>query len=78
MHEFGKGTFAPSIGHFVMKLETYLRMAEIPYEVGIVSQIGLVEGGNFNMYIWASTNDFIVGICEQALQCILILQWFCE
>ena len=42
VHQFGKGTFAPSIGHFVLKLETYLRMAKIPYEVGIVSQIGLV------------------------------------
>ena len=28
-----KGTYAPSLGHFVVKLETYLRMAKIPYEV---------------------------------------------
>ena len=33
-----KGTYAPSLGHFVVKLETYLRMAKIPYEVQYVFQ----------------------------------------
>ena len=34
VHQFLKGTYAPSLGHFVVKLETYLRIAKIPYEVG--------------------------------------------
>ena len=33
VHQVMKGTYAPSLGHFVVKLETYLRMAKIPYEV---------------------------------------------
>lgn len=32
VHQFSKGKYAPSLGHFVVKLETYLRMAKIPYE----------------------------------------------
>ena len=35
VHDFAKGVFVPSIGHFVMKLETYLRIAKIPYEVSL-------------------------------------------
>ena len=35
VHDFGKGVFVPSIAHFVMKLEAYLRMAKIPYEVSL-------------------------------------------
>ena len=33
VHQITKGTYAPSLGHFVLKLETYLRIAKIPYEV---------------------------------------------
>ena len=29
----GRGPFAPSISPFIMKMETYLRMAKIPYQV---------------------------------------------
>lgn len=32
VHQFQKGTYVPSLSHFVVKLETYLRMAKIPYE----------------------------------------------
>lgn len=31
LHGFGRGRFTPSISPFVMKLETYLRLAKIPY-----------------------------------------------
>ncbi|XP_067664878.1 failed axon connections homolog [Haliotis asinina] len=32
LHQLGKGVHAPSISPFVLKLETYLRMASIPYK----------------------------------------------
>ncbi|XP_046377186.2 failed axon connections homolog [Haliotis rufescens] len=31
-HQIGRGLYAPSLSPFVMKLETYLRMAKIPYQ----------------------------------------------
>ncbi|RDD46515.1 Failed axon connections-like protein [Trichoplax sp. H2] len=33
MHSFSRTSFAPSASPFALKLETYLRMAKIPYEV---------------------------------------------
>ena len=33
VHQLAKGKYVPSLGHFVVKLETYLRMANIKYEV---------------------------------------------
>ncbi|KAK8754398.1 hypothetical protein OTU49_016061 [Cherax quadricarinatus] len=33
LHMFPRGHFSPSLSPFVVKLETYLRMAEIPYQV---------------------------------------------
>ncbi|XP_045182296.2 failed axon connections homolog [Mercenaria mercenaria] len=32
LHQFERGRTAPSIGHFVMKLETFLRINKIPYQ----------------------------------------------
>ncbi|XP_071099367.1 failed axon connections homolog [Haliotis cracherodii] len=32
LHQLGKGVHAPSISPFVLKLETYLRMSNIPYK----------------------------------------------
>jgi len=33
LHQVQRGKFTPSISPFPLKLETYLRMAKIPYEV---------------------------------------------
>jgi hypothetical protein len=33
LHQLDRGIFTPSISPFPLKLETYLRMADIPYEV---------------------------------------------
>ena len=33
IHQDKPGKFVPSLGQFVMKLETYLRIAKIPFEV---------------------------------------------
>ena len=33
LHQVGRGPFSPSVSPFVMKMETYLRMAKIPYQV---------------------------------------------
>ncbi len=33
LHDFGRGPWTPSAGPYVMKLETFLRMAKIPYKV---------------------------------------------
>jgi hypothetical protein len=33
LHQAGRGPFAPSLSPFAVKLETYLRMAKIPYKV---------------------------------------------
>jgi hypothetical protein len=33
LHQMDRGVFAPSISPFPLKLETYLRMAGIPYQV---------------------------------------------
>ena len=38
VHGFGRGRFAPSLGHFVIKLGTYLRITKIPHEVSVSSQ----------------------------------------
>lgn len=35
LHQFDRGAFTPSLSPFVLKLETYLRMAKIPYQVNI-------------------------------------------
>ena len=35
LHQFRRASYAPSPSPFALKLETYLRMAEIPYEVFI-------------------------------------------
>lgn len=32
-HQMGRGPYAPSMTPFAVKLETYLRMARIPYQV---------------------------------------------
>lgn len=40
VHQIAKGTYAPSLGHFVVKLETYLRIAKIPYEPSYDKDIG--------------------------------------
>ena len=34
LHQLGRGPYAPSLTPFAVKLETYLRMAKIPYMVG--------------------------------------------
>ena len=39
LHQFKKGKYAPSLGHFVMKLETYLRITKIPFEVGTIDTL---------------------------------------
>ena len=33
LHQTGRGPFAPSLSPFTVKLETYLRIAKIPYKV---------------------------------------------
>jgi len=33
LHQIGRGPYAPSISPFAVKLETYLRLANISYEV---------------------------------------------
>ena len=43
VHQFLKGTYAPSLGHFVVKLETYLRIAKIPYEVGTHQSMSVTQ-----------------------------------
>ena len=40
LYQGWKGAYAPSLGHFNVKLETYLKMAKIPYEVG---HVGITE-----------------------------------
>ncbi len=37
LHSFERGKTCPNISPFVLKLETYLRMAGIPYEVNILT-----------------------------------------
>lgn len=36
LHQFRRGEWAPNISPFPLKLETYLRMAKIPYQVIII------------------------------------------
>lgn len=33
LHQLPRGRFTPTISPFSLKLETYLRMAKIPYQV---------------------------------------------
>lgn len=33
LHQIGRGPYAPSMTPFAVKLETFLRMAKIPYQV---------------------------------------------
>lgn len=33
VHAFPKSRFAPNVSPFVLRLETYLRLAKIPYQV---------------------------------------------
>ncbi|XP_046377283.2 failed axon connections homolog [Haliotis rufescens] len=33
LHQIGRGPYAPSLSPYIVKLETYLRMAKIPYQV---------------------------------------------
>ena len=40
VHSFPRTSFAPSASPFVLKLETYLRMAKIPYEIDDSSVFG--------------------------------------
>lgn len=40
VHALPKGRLTPNISPFVMKLETYLRLASIPYEVDYVEPLG--------------------------------------
>jgi hypothetical protein len=35
LHQLDRGVFTPNISPFPLKLETYLRMANIPYQVDI-------------------------------------------
>ncbi|XP_046373448.1 failed axon connections homolog [Haliotis rufescens] len=43
LHQIGRGPFAPSMTPFAVKLETYLRMARIPYQS---------QGASFNIFLW--------------------------
>ena len=38
LHQFNRGAVTPSPSPFVLKLETYLRMANIPYEVNYIKR----------------------------------------
>ncbi|KAH3710597.1 failed axon connections homolog [Dreissena polymorpha] len=40
LHGFRRDRLVPNLGHFVMKLETYLRVTKIPYELDSVFRIG--------------------------------------
>lgn len=40
LHMFPRGYFCPNLSPFVVKLETYLRMAKIPYQVDYEEPIG--------------------------------------
>lgn len=40
LHCFPRGRFCPNLSPFVVKLETYLRMAEIPYELDFEEPMG--------------------------------------
>ncbi|XP_064105417.1 failed axon connections homolog isoform X1 [Macrobrachium nipponense] len=40
LHLFPRGRFCPNVSPFVVKLETYLRMAEIPYELDFEEPLG--------------------------------------
>ncbi|CAL4135278.1 unnamed protein product [Meganyctiphanes norvegica] len=40
LHIFPRGRFCPNLSPFVLKLETYLRMAEIPHQVDFLDPIG--------------------------------------
>lgn len=39
LHQFERGKHTPSISPFPLKLETYLRMTGIPYEVWLLIEI---------------------------------------
>lgn len=40
LHMFPRGRFCPNLSPFVLKLETYLRMAEVPYQVDFEEPLG--------------------------------------
>ena len=39
LHQLSRGKFTPCISPFALKLETYLRMADIPYKVGLLIEL---------------------------------------
>lgn len=49
LHVFPRGKLVPNMSNFGMKLETYLRMAQIPYEV---------QGANHLFSYYSSLTSF--------------------
>ncbi|CAC5358795.1 unnamed protein product [Mytilus coruscus] len=45
LHQIGRGPYAPSMTPYAIKLETYLRMANIPYEVDCVNKRRILKDG---------------------------------
>ena len=65
IHKFFKGKYAPSLCHFVVKLETYLRMAKLPYEP-CYSQVA--EAGPTNKIPWIEYNGVTMGDSQLIIQ----------
>lgn len=65
VHQFKKGKYAPSLGHFVVKLETYLRMAKIPYEPFYSP---FRDGGPKNKIPWIEYNGVTMGDSQLTIQ----------
>ena len=65
VHQWFKGRYAPSLGHFVVKLETYLRMAKIPYEPCYSLTF---DSGPKNKIPWIEYNGITMGDSQLIIQ----------
>uniref|UniRef100_K1Q9B8 Failed axon connections-like protein n=1 Tax=Magallana gigas TaxID=29159 RepID=K1Q9B8_MAGGI len=71
-HQIGRGPYAPSITPFAVKLETYLRMAKVPY---LNENDSVTNRSSKGKLTWIEYNGQEVADSEFCIQTVALQRW---